>query len=79
LELFRDGALEIARSKGLTFEEAAQAAAVATAFIVRECSRTIGAEVGFNAAAFGFIEGSKTAPPLAGAMPAPAKKPWYKL
>ncbi len=79
LELFRDGALKIARDKGLTLEEAAQAAAVATAFIVRECSTTIGAEVGFNAAAFGFIEGAKTVPPLAGVMSARAKWPWYKL
>lgn len=72
LEMFLEDSLNIARDKGLTLEEAAQAAAVATAFIVRECSKSIGAEVGFNAAAFGFIEGCKTAPPRT------AKKPWYR-
>ena len=73
LVLFRDGALKIAQDQGLTLEEAAQAAAVATAYIVRECSAAIGAEVGFNAAAFGFIEGSKTAPPHAGTTSPPVK------
>ena len=65
LELFSDDALKIARENGLTLEEAAQAAAVAAAFLVRECSKSIGAEVGFNVAAFGFIEGCKTVPPRA--------------
>ena len=78
LRLFRDDALKIAHDNELTLEEAAQAAAAATAFIVRECSKTIGAEVGFNVAAFGFIEGCKTAPPRATAASAPAK-PWFKL
>lgn len=78
LELFRDDALKIAKDKGLTLEEAAQSAAVATAFIVRECSKDITAEIGFNAAALGFIEGCKTAPPRNVTESVQTKKPWYR-
>lgn len=80
LELLQDDAMRIANECGLGPEEGAQAAALATAFIVRECAKDIGGEVGFNAAAYGFIEGCKTVPPaqrLAVAAPKD-KKPWYK-
>jgi hypothetical protein len=54
---------------------------MATAFIVEECARDIGADVAFNIAAFGFVEGSKTVPPaLAASSLAHAKKaPWYRF
>jgi len=63
LTLFQEDALQISSKNGLSLEEAAQSAAIATGFIVKECAGSIGAEVGFNVAAFGFIEGSKTTPP----------------
>lgn len=81
LASLQEDALRIAKSCGLELKEAAQAAAIATAFIVKECAPAIGPEIAFNIAAYGFIEGCKTIPPpLAGKPPAPApKKPWYKL
>jgi hypothetical protein len=74
-------ALNICRENGLTLEQAAQSAALATAFIVKECAPQIGAETGFNVAVFGFVEGSKTVPPHASAAskPVAATKPWYKF
>lgn len=81
LELLQEDALRITEENGLGLKEAAEAAAMATAFIVKECATSIGAEVGFNVAAFGFIEGSKTAPPFIGAKQKAAsnKKRWYKI
>lgn len=64
LELLQDDALRIASKSGLEPKEAAQCAAMATAFIVKECAQSIGGEVGFNVAMYGFIEGSKTVPPM---------------
>ena len=58
--------MSIARANGLELKEAAHAAAMATAFIVKECAKDIGAETSFNIAAYGFIEGCKTVPPLVG-------------
>ena len=63
LALLQEGAMRITSENGLGLEESAQAGAMATAFIVKECAKSIGGEVGFNVAAFGFIEGCKTAPP----------------
>lgn len=77
LSLLQEDAMGIASRNGLGLEEAAQSAALATAFIVKECARNITAETGFNVAAFGFIEGSKTAPPSIAANT--GKKPWYKV
>jgi hypothetical protein len=69
-ELLLRDAMQIARTLDLSLEQAAYAAAVTAAFMVRECAKSIGAETGFNVAAYGFIEGSKTVParvvPLAG-------------
>lgn len=81
LGLVQDDALRIANECGLGLEEAAQAAALATAFIVQECAKDIGGEVGFNAAVYGFIEGCKTVPPsLRSEVATPKdKRPWYKL
>ena len=81
LDLLQADALSIARENGLSLEETAQAGALATAFLVRECAKDIGGEVGFNVAAFGFIEGCKTVPPIiAPERPIPGEqKPWYKF
>lgn len=81
LALLQEDAMHIARKNGLGLKEAATAAAMATAFMVKECARTIGAEVSFNIAVYSFIEGCKTVPPPIAAEPASRKekKPWYKL
>jgi hypothetical protein len=63
MDLLQEEAIRISERFGLTFEEAAQAAAVATGFIVKECAKSIDVDIGFNAAVYGFIEGSKTVPP----------------
>jgi hypothetical protein len=63
MTLLQTPALQICKDNGLTLEQAAQSAAVATGFIVKECARSIDVEVAFNAAVYGFIEGSKTVPP----------------
>lgn len=59
----QDDMLLIGQENNLDFEQVAQAATLATAFIVAECSRTIGAETALNVAVYGLIEGSKTVPP----------------
>ena len=80
LEVFQKTALNIAKENNLNFKEAAQSAALATAFIVRECSRTIGAEIGFKIASYGFVEGSKTVPvQLVENQTKSMSKPWYKF
>lgn len=81
LALLQQDAIRIARAEGLALKDAAWAAAIATAFIVKECAKDIGAEVGFNIAAFGFVEGSKTMPPACAADSAKPsdKRPWYKF
>lgn len=81
LSIFQDEALQIINRNGLSLEEGAQSAALATGFIVKECAVSIGAEVGFNVAAYGFIEGCKTVPPVLSppASTAQKKKPWYKI
>jgi hypothetical protein len=48
--------------RGLSAHEAAQAAAVATALLIRHCAKILDANVAFGIAVYGFIEGSKTAP-----------------
>ncbi|HEU4373495.1 MAG TPA: hypothetical protein VFS02_08395, partial [Telluria sp.] len=40
-------------------EQTAQAAALATCFVVKECASQIGAESGLNVAAYGLHEGCK--------------------
>ena len=73
--------MQIAEKYGLNLEQAAQVAAVATGFIVKECEKDIGGEVGYYVATLGFIEGSKTVPPpLERALQSIGeKKPWYKF
>lgn len=82
LALLQGDALQIAKNNGLTLKEAAWAAAMATAFLVKECASKVTPERGCSIAEYGFIEGCKTWPPTLGASPAaasPAKRPWYKL
>lgn len=82
LALLQESALSIASNNELKLNEAAHAAAMATAFIVKECAPALTAEVGFNIAVYSFIEGCKTMPPLIVGYPMAAptqKKPWYKL
>jgi len=80
LALLQEGALQIVARHSLSLQQAAEAAALATGFIVKECAPSIGAETGFNIAAFGFIEGSKSVPPRLGKpiRESPAK-PWYRF
>ena len=80
LALLQADALQIAARHSLSLQQAAEAAALATGFIVKECVASIGGDVGFNVAAFGFIEGSKTVPPPLNPTNKPsAPKPWYKF
>jgi len=48
--------------RGLSAPEAAQAAAVATALLIRHFAKVLDPNIAFTIAAYGFIEGSKTAP-----------------
>lgn len=47
---------------GLSTSEAAQAAAVAAALLIRHCAKVLNPNIAFGIAVYGFIEGSKTAP-----------------
>lgn len=74
LALLQADAMQIVKNNGLKLTEAAQAAAMATAFVVKECSRDLGPEVSFNIATYGFIEGCKTVPPTDSAGPSTSTK-----
>ena len=78
--LLQEDALHIARKHGLELKQAAVAAALATAFVVRECAKNIGAEAGFTIAVYGFTEGCETVPPVLSAQSkSPGEtKPWYR-
>jgi hypothetical protein len=76
LALLQSDALEIAKRHSLSLQQAAEAAALATGFIVKECVPSIGSETGFNVAVRGFVEGTKTVPPrLAKQIQPPASTP----
>jgi hypothetical protein len=81
LTLLQASAFEIGENNQLSMEQTAHAAALATGFIVKECAPQIGAETGFNVAAYGFVEGSKTVPPRRSDEPHIHResKPWYKF
>jgi hypothetical protein len=64
MDIFQNDVLRILENTQLEYEDGAIAIGMATAFIVKECSTSIGAEIGFNSAVYGFIEGTKTIPPL---------------
>jgi len=52
-----------AQGHGLDPVQAAESAAIATAFVIKECIANIGLDVGYNVGAAGFVEGCKTVPP----------------
>ena len=80
LELVQEAAIKIASRHSLSMQQAAESATLATAFIVKECSRSIRSETAFNVASYGLLEGCKTVPPrLAGSSVKSLRKPWYKL
>ena len=54
--------LEIMKKNNLSYEQMAQSAAIATAFIIQQ-SNNISPEEGFETAIYHYIEGSKTYPP----------------
>jgi hypothetical protein len=53
---------EIRTRHGLSEHESAEAVAVATALILRQCAPVLDPNVAYNLAVYGFIEGAKTAP-----------------
>ena len=71
--------LEYCRNNALSHEDAAMAAAIATALLVHDCRTALPVEKGAATAVYGFVEGSKTVPfPLPGAgdaSPPAAKSP----
>jgi hypothetical protein len=83
-------ALEIMKKRDLSYEQMAQSAAIATAFIIQQ-SGNITPEEGFGMAVYHYIEGSKTYPPdfdftiKAGEknqeekQTGNTKKPWWKI
>lgn len=79
LALLQEDALQIAERHSLSLRQASEAAALATGFIVKECVASIGGETGFNVAAFGFVEGSKSVPPRIPNRNPSASKPWYRF
>ncbi|MBU3025824.1 hypothetical protein [Zobellia galactanivorans] len=58
----QDPALEIMKNNDLSYEQMAQSAAIATAFIIQQ-SANIAPEEGFGTAIYHYIEGTKTFPP----------------
>ncbi len=87
IEKVQSPALEIMKKNSLNFEQMAQSAAIATAFIIQQ-SANIAPEQGFGTAIYHFIEGTKTLPPQFGSssdktalteMSKDNSKPWWKF
>lgn len=55
---------EIRDGLGLSYAEAADAAALATAILIRQCASVLDPYVAFSVAMYGFVEGAKTMPAL---------------
>lgn len=53
---------EVSARHGLSLVEAAEAGAVATAFMIHQCSGVLDPNAAFGVAVYGFIEGAKTQP-----------------
>ncbi|MGZ3182888.1 MAG: hypothetical protein ACXU8N_10635 [Telluria sp.] len=82
LSVLQAPALAIVDAHRLSYDQAADAAAIATAFVVKESAAAIGAETGANLAMYCFIEGSKTLPPHSETHPLTVgarTKPWYRF
>jgi hypothetical protein len=47
---------------GLSYVQAAESAAIATAILIKQCVPVLDPNLAFGIAAYGFVEGSKTAP-----------------
>ncbi len=62
IEKVQSPALEIMKKNDLNFEQMAQSAAIATAFVIQQSSN-IAPEQGFGTAIYHYIEGTKTLPP----------------
>lgn len=87
-------ALEIMKKNDLSYEQMAQSAAIATAFIIQQSNNII-PEQGFGTAIYHYIEGTKTCPPefssepvkrtnaetssKENANPKSVSKPWWKF
>jgi hypothetical protein len=69
---------EVSHKIGLTPEQSAHACALAAARLIQRTSGVLDPNVGFSVAAYGFVEGSKTAPIPLDDRQADGK-PWYKL
>jgi hypothetical protein len=52
----------IQRRLGLSFQESADSAAVATALLIQQSAQVLDPNIAFSIAVYGFIEGSKTFP-----------------
>ena len=65
--LLDQAVLAYCESAGLTFEDAAYALAIATALFVHDCRAMLDVRKGAAIAIYGFVEGCKTAPPVAAA------------
>lgn len=61
--------LPLREQHGLTDLQAAHVAAAATALLVRQFAKVLDPGIGFSVAAYGFIEGAKTAPAPMSAAP----------
>jgi hypothetical protein len=90
IELIQNPALAIMKKNELSYEQMAQSAAIATAFIIQQSKNTT-PEEGFRTAIYHYIEGTKTNPPdfdlTAQSVPQKdakqtsdsSKKPWWKI
>lgn len=75
-ELLEEDLTRVREKQALELADGARACALAVAFLVRECAPKIGLEVGFNIAAYGFIEGCKTVPISLGTK---TKRQWFRF
>lgn len=79
--------LHYCKAAPMDFADAAIAAAIASGILVHDCREVLSVDKGGAIAIYGFVEGTKTAPPSLGQAGNPAthpdppekKKPWYKL
>ncbi len=60
--MFEEPFTSIMQRQGLSYQGAALAAAVATALLIGQCATVLDPHIAFAVAAYGFVEGSKTAP-----------------
>jgi|SRR5215510_3271759 len=64
----------------LNYEQAAHAAAIATALLVQKCSDVVDPHIGFSLATYSFVEGAKTVPRrIESSASGNVKKSWYKF